>query len=251
MLSKHLDKDNLHHAYLIEGIKDQVIPEILEIIQSFGIQTLGNADFCQISIDSFKIEEALNLRSMGGEKGVSSGKKIFIVSANSISLDAQAVLLKMFEEPTSGTHFFLVVPDKNALLDTLVSRFYLISSTSERGGTKEVEEFIKMTPSARIIFLKDFLTEEENEDEVAMDSIRAKSLRFLNALESVLHQKTFKPQKNSDGLTLPRVPSGIYAVQSFSVACFTQIFKVRKFLRQPGSSTKSLMESIALVMPNF
>ena len=42
------------------------------------------------------------------------------------SLDAEHALLKIFEEPKKNTHFFLIVPDKNALLPTLVSRFYFI-----------------------------------------------------------------------------------------------------------------------------
>ena len=60
-------------------------------------------------------------------RSMSAGKKIFIICVNNFSLDAQNVLLKMFEEPIENTHFFLIVPDTNALLKTFVSRFYLIS----------------------------------------------------------------------------------------------------------------------------
>ena len=86
-----------------------------------------------------------------------------------------------------------------------------------------------MNPSARINFIKELLAENEDDDEaLALDSSRAKALRFLNELESALHKNP-----------VSRMPLDTYQ----------QIFQVRKFLRMPGSSTKSLMESVALVIP--
>ena len=79
LINKHLDKNNLHHAYLIEGKKENIEPEILEFInKSLNIKTSGNPDFYRIFIDNFKIDEALNLRMMGSEKAFSTGKKIFV-----------------------------------------------------------------------------------------------------------------------------------------------------------------------------
>src|ERR1035437_6840420 len=119
MLFQHLDKNNLHHAYLIEGAKEEVVPEILELMRSLNIETSGNPDFQHISVDSFKIKDARNLKAFGSEKGFSAGKRIFLISANNFLLEAQNTLLKMFEEPTENTHFFLIVPDINSLLQTL------------------------------------------------------------------------------------------------------------------------------------
>jgi len=249
---EHLDKNNLHHAYLIEGKREEILPDIFSFMETLDISTSGNPDFCEIQIDNFKIDEALNLRSMADEKSFTTGKKIFIVSAHRFSLDAEHALLKMFEEPIENTHFFMIVPDTNALLKTLVSRFYLIKSGNNLSGeVKEAEKFIKMSLGDRINFIKELLIEPEFEDEegnemVATDSTRAKASRFLNAVEVVLHRKVLE---NFSGFTLPGVPSGTYAVQNFPELCFEQIFKVREFLRQPGSSTKSLIESVALVIP--
>lgn len=235
---EHLDKDNLHHAYLIEGVKDEIVPEILTFCENINIKTSGNLDFCHISIDNFKIDEAFDLRAMSVNKGFGTTKKIFLVSVNSFSLDAQNVLLKMFEEPVPDTHFFLIVPDVNALLKTLVSRFYLISSKSDSGeAIKEAEKFIAMSDRDRLDFIKELLVEAEDEDEegneiVAQDSTRSKAIKFLNALETVLHKKTL-----SRG--------------TLDNSFFEHIFKVREFLRMPGSSTKSLMESVALILPSF
>ena len=146
----------------------------------------------------------------------------------------------MFEEPIENTHFLLVVPDVNSLLKTLVSRFYLIKNenTSVFGG--EAEKFISLPLRSRIDFIKELLTEEELEDEegneiIALDSTRSKALKFLNALEKVLHGKLVNN----------------FSVQNSLQVCLQHFFKVREFLRMPGSSTKTLMESVALVVPNL
>lgn len=251
-ISKHLDKDNLHHAYLIEGERQEVMPEILAFMKNLGINTTGNPDFCQISVDSFKIEDARSLKSYGIEKGFSSAKKIFIICANSLLLEAQNSLLKMFEEPIDNTHFFVVTSDANSLLKTLVSRFYLIRTKTDEGAElKEAEKFIDMPLKNRIDFIKELLAEAEEKDEegneiVALDSTRSKALKFLNALELVLHNNYFG---NSSGLL--RSSTGTLPVQNFQYNYFEHFFKVREFLRMPGSSTKSLMESVALIIPNF
>jgi hypothetical protein len=166
----------------------------------------------------------------------------------------------MFEEPIKDTHFFLVVPDVNALLKTLISRFYLISARKDLAEeSKEAEKFIAMSLQSRLDFIKELLLEAEEEDEegneiVALDSTRSKALKFLNVLEFILHQKVFTGKnslKNSSGLTLPGVPVGSHTVLNSSENFFLHLFKVREFLRMPGSSTKNLMESVALIVPNL
>ncbi len=229
MILKYLNKENLHHAYLIEGNKDEILPEIFEFSESIGVKK-GSPDFFHITIDNFKIDEAFSLRKMGAEKSFSLGKKIFVVCVNSFSLDAQNVLLKMFEEPIEDTHFFVITPDMDALLKTLISRFYFISTKSDLNNTKDAERFITMPLKTRLDFVKEFLNEtEEDEGAIPTDSNRAKALRFLNALETTVSKAVFNKK----------------------IDCFEHIFKVREFLRMPGSSTKTLLESVALVVPNF
>ncbi|MEX2029286.1 MAG: hypothetical protein WD963_02275 [Candidatus Paceibacterota bacterium] len=234
-VSEYLNTNNLHHAYLIEGARDEVVPEILKFCESLNIKTSGNPDFCHITIDNLKVDEALDLRTMSFNKSFSSGKRIFLICVNNFTLDAENVLLRMFEEPTENTHFFLIVPDVNALLKTLVSRFYVIKNKGTTTSEK-AEKFISMSLPGRIDFIKELLAEIEEEDEegneiISMDSTRAKALKFLNTLELVLHNRFIKnPAK---------------------ITHFSHFFKVRQFLRMPGSSTKTLMESVAIIIPNL
>ena len=236
-ISESFNKENLHHAYLVEGAQSEILPQILELVSGWGIQTSGNPDFYSISIDSFKIDEAFDLRRMGQEKG--AAKKIFVICTNSISPDAQNVLLKLFEEPIKNTHFFVVVPEIDSLIKTLISRFYVIKAAPTPKGigapTENVgEKFIAMPLRMRIEFLKELLAEpdEDNDEIISQNSSRAKALHFLNALETALHSKlNFNKQMNVD--------------------FFEHIFKTREFLRQPGSSAKMLMESVALSVPTI
>src|SRR3989344_4682214 len=226
LINRHLDKNNLHHAYLIEGAREEIVPEVFDFIKSLGIETAGNADVSHISLDSFKIEDARNLKSYATEKSFSNqknGKKIFIISANSFLLEAQNTMLKMFEEPIENTHFFIIVPDVNSLLKTLVSRFYLISTRQdlEEEG-KDAEKFISLPLQKRIDFIKELLAESE-EDEEGNEIV---------ALEFTLHQK-------------------LVSKRHFDIGFFEHLFKIREFLRMPGSSAKTLMESVALVIPNL
>lgn len=231
---QNIDKNNLHHAYLIEGDREFLLPEILAFIESLGVKTSANADFSYMSFDSLKMEDARALKALSFEKSNSTSKRVFLIYVNTFLIEAQNTLLKMFEEPIKNTHFFLVVPDKNSLLKTLFSRFYFISTKIEqKEEIKKAEDFIKLSLNARIDLIKDLLSSSKEEDEegneiVVLNSTRFKALNFLNALEFTLHKNLLK---------YPFI--------------FEHIFKVRKFLRMPGSSAKSLMESVAILIPNL
>ncbi|HEU0085947.1 MAG TPA: hypothetical protein VFQ59_03250 [Candidatus Paceibacterota bacterium] len=229
MIRDHFSKANLHHAYLIEGSREEILVEVSEALEELGIPCHGNPDFCHISLDGFKIEDAFSLREMVSRKsftedvGENAGKKLFVVSVNSITREAQGVLLKIFEEPSAGTHFFMITPDVSAILPTLRSRFYYISATT-KSDLGDAEKFLKMNKALRIDFLKEFLKDDEED---GTDSARARAKQLINDLETILAQK----------------------LDTKDVEYFKQIFRVREFLRQPGSSVKTLMESLALVIP--
>ena len=230
MLKEHFDKKNLHHAYLIEGNREDILLEVLEFIEILGVKT-NSPDFCHISMDNFKIDDAFALKKMSGEMSTMDGKKVFIVSANQFSPDAQNTMLKMFEEPILNTHFFIIVPDVDALFKTLVSRFYIIKNEGNKEEEiKLAEKFITMPMQLRINYIKEFLVEPE--DEIKEDSIRSKALKFLNMLELALHNKVLEKNFTSN-----------------TTFAFEQIFQARKFIRQPGSASKTLLESVALSIP--
>jgi hypothetical protein len=212
--------------------KDEALPVIFDFIKSLKIKIENNPDLVQIYTDSFKIEDARNLKIYGNQKGYSSTKKIFIIFANNFLLEAQNSLLKLFEEPIENTYFFVITPDTSNILKTLLSRFYFISAKFDSlPEVKDAEKFIKMPLKNRLDFIKEMLSEKDTEDEevVVLDSNRAKTLKFLNSLEYSLHKNIKKNIVDGE--------------------VFRHIFKTREILRMPGSSPKTLIESVALVIP--
>jgi hypothetical protein len=96
-----------------------------------------------------------------------------------------------------------------------------------------------MTLNNRILFIKELVSKKDDDEESSFENIKINSnrsiaIKFLNALELVLHKKY-----------LPKAETG----GNFDY--FHHIFKVRKYLSEPGSSTKSLMESVALLIPKL
>lgn len=247
MIKKHLDKENLHHSYLIEGNREEIFPEVLSFIESLGIKVNNNPDVIHICLDSFKMIDAINLKSFAFEKGFFQDKKIFIISANSFLLDAQNSLLKIFEEPIENTHFFVITPDTNSLLKTFISRFYFIKAAPTPVGigapTESVgEKFLAMPLQRRIEFLKELLPKKDEEDEedkenkedVKTESNNSKALKLLNSLEEIIYQNL--------------VSKTVFDIEP---KIFEHMFKVREVLRIPGSSARTLMESVALMVPDF
>lgn len=241
-LSIHLQKDKLHHAYLLEGVKENIWTDLSLYLEKIGIQKNGNPDFYELNYSTFKMADAVYLKSFTDKKSLSNNKKIFLISVDTILLEAQNTLLKLFEEPIADTHFFIVVPDTNALLPTFISRFYMIKSGEEGGdGILKARKFLSMGRVDRISFIQELLSEEtiekeeDMEDEEATVPSSSKSVKaqaFLNALEHELHQKYF-----------------IEKTRANDTSFLDHLFKTRMYLRQPGSSAKNLLESLALSIP--
>jgi DNA polymerase III delta prime subunit len=231
-ISTYLNRKSPHHAYLIEGNFKTVLPEILEFLEDLKINTKESSDFYKQEFDFFKIEDARNLKAMNFEKNLNSPKRIFILSINSILHEAQTSLLKLFEEPTTQSIFFLVVRDVNSLSKTLLSRFYFIPDIENNlRDIKEAEKFIKMSKFDRIEFIKKMLTDTEEEDaenKNFTNSPRHRATEFLDTLEQALVLRTV-----------------------LDIKIFENIFKTRKYLRQNGTSPKNLLESVALIIPNL
>jgi DNA polymerase III gamma/tau subunit len=141
--------EKLHHAYCIVGERGSVSGELLEFFEKdLKVKTIGNPDFWRGEFDSLAILDAREIREMQGMKAFGgnpirtngdksptsngAGKKIFLILANKITREAQNALLKVFEEPTADTHFFLIMPSIEGLLPTLKSRLSIIVSQSVR-----------------------------------------------------------------------------------------------------------------------
>ncbi len=227
-----IDAKKLHHAYVVEGERGEVRKELEEfLVGELKVVVRGNPDFWAGEFDVMGIDEARMIAEMQTRRAAVEGaKKIFIIAANGLTREAQNSLLKVFEEPTPDTHFFLIMPSAEILLPTLRSRLSVISPELGSSASKwdgEAEKFLKAVPAARLEIAKDMATDVSDEDLTKADAIS-----FLNSVESLLHEKIGKKTLNNE-----------------QAKAFQELIKMRDYLNDRAPSVKMILEHLSLVLP--
>lgn len=210
--------NNLHHAYAIEGEKKSILSELYHFFENeLKIQTKANPDFYFNEFESFGIDNGRELANYAFRKSVDGNIRIFVIVISSITIEAQNALLKLFEEPTDGTHFFIIIQSSNIFLPTLRSRFNIISQgLSLETATKNVlvNKFLKSTKSERIKLFENIIKEKNKEE----------ALNFLNDLEAILYKNKTK-----------------------NTEIFEILQKSRSYLRGRAPSIKMILENISII----
>ena len=220
----HSHNKGLHHAYLLEGNQEFLINEVLLFTEKqLKIATRGNPDFFQTNYDVFGIDDSRALKEMQSRRSLSDTLKIFLISAHSMTREAQNSLLKVFEEPAPNTHFFLIVPTAEILIPTLRSRFFMIRGGRGQNGKADkikrfVESFLESRPPKRLSLLKKMLENKE----------KSEALAFLNVLEEILYLK-YKKKYNTE-----------------TTRVFENIIKCRSYLNDRSPGVKMILEHLAL-----
>ena len=218
-----LDKNNLHHAYLIKT-DTGFLDEFLNYLETIDIHTKGNPNFNLIQTDNFSIDDARDVKAFQGELASTGSEKIIVIVANYISHYAQHALLKVLEDPKDGVHFFFLTPQTHILLDTLKSRFSIIENKDNKTENleKEVSTFIKNSKEDRLAFIDKTIKKFEKEESSAL--LKDYSLNFLNHLEKELSLKR-EDRKPED---------------------FEIIWRTKDYINDQGASVKNLLENVAL-----
>ena len=220
----------LHHAHVIVGAYDTVSPALVSALaRHLNIETKGNPDLMERFYETLGIDEARELKDAQTRAGFDGARKIFVIGAESFTHQAQNALLKTFEEPTSGTHFFIILPRAEILLPTLRSRVLVISGNiANTDDSKELaEKFLDATLEGRFVIAKK-MAEKKAGETVDRELFRG----MLDHIERILYTRT--AGKRDDA----------------TANIFREIFQAKTYLSNPGSSPKMLLEHIALVLPN-
>ncbi len=221
---RYIDKDKLVHAYGIEGRVDIVCKNIISILNNkCGVSVEGNPDFHIFSFKSFGINEARNLIEMAGRFPFAGNKKYFIVSFTQATREAQNALLKLLEEPTEGTHFFLLIPSHSILLPTLCSRLFLISERINKEISPRAKDFIQASPKKRLTLIKNIIDTKD----------KAEAVNFLNELEESIHDLVSLKESSLDERNI--------------LHC---IIRARAYLNDRSPSVKMLLEQVSLLTPS-
>lgn len=206
---REVDFAQLHHAYLLVGNKKVAQEFVLSLFEANGIKLTGSPDFFLFTESLLGIDEARRIAEQAIRRAF-TGKKVFFLAPDKITLEAQNALLKTFEEPIADTHFFLVVREENLVIPTLRSRMQKIN-VQHSVFNKRAGEFLKLGIKDRFNFVKKFVDGEQNLS------------AFLDELLLVLrkNQETEKVEK---------------------------VYKVRLVSDDRGASSRLILEHLSLVL---
>ena len=220
LIDSYKKTGNLHHAYAFEGDRKTAISGLYNFFENdLKIETKANLDFYFHEFENFGINDGRIIQDLAIRKSFSNGMQVFVIAISSITSEAQNALLKLFEEPADGVHFFIITSSSEMFLPTLRSRLNIIKLESiVDTDTALVDDFIKSPFKKRLKLLEDIV---ENKD-------KEKSLEFLNNLESALYKSKGHPWTNE------------------VVEVFETIQKSRDYLRGRAPSVKMLIENISL-----
>ncbi len=215
----------LYHSYCLVGdCKETSDRIILYLEKDLKFKTKGNPDFWFGQFDILGVEESRKIKEAQSQRPTTGEKKIFIISANFVTEQAQNAMLKMFEEPTPHTHFFIISPSAKNFIPTLKSRtMFLDLESDETDSFIDAKEFLKSKYGKRLELIKK-LSEKVSDDEES----KIKVINFFQSLQSEIRN--------------------IFDIKQ-SAIWLEEIEKARLYGMEQSPSLKMLMEHIALLLP--
>jgi len=220
----HINKESLHHAYCLEGEKQKLLGETLNFLQNFlGLKIQGNPDLWMEDFDTLGIDDSRRISDMQSNKAFGDSKKIYILSVNSITVEAQNAFLKLFEEPTPNTHFFLLIESADRLLPTLKSRLFILSTEKKAILENDAKSFLEGSTGERLAHVKkisDSISQKKKGKDSAFD--------FLDTLEVFLEGRLRKEKSKA-------------LLRSLSV-----LVKNRNYMHDRSSSVKIILDNVAI-----
>ena len=169
-----------HHAILFEGDTTQALKAAERYIKDIlGITMQQNPDVVHFILERFTIEHARELKEQAAQTPLGSAR-VFIIKTTSILGEAQNALLKLFEEPSSRSHFVIILPNASQLLPTVRSRLLHAGTfTQQERQLERAELFLSSTIGERIEMVEDII---KNKD-------RTTARELIHEIEHALHSK--------------------------------------------------------------
>jgi hypothetical protein len=264
--SLNINTEFLHHAYCILGEVSLIVNDLQDfLMKELKFPIHGNPDFWYGKYDILDIEDSRKLKELHLNKPTVHNKKVFVVSTNFITEKAQNAMLKLFEEPSGQTHFFLIMPSAQNIIPTLRSRMIILEhdfchpvegrDPGKRGwipasaGMTEGRKFLKASIKERMEMIKELInsvSHEKNKGLLANDEEKSKIevVKLINSIEKefLLRQSALCPVASS------AVVPGSSLRQSASL--LENIEKVRQYASDGSPSLKMLLEYLVLAVPS-
>lgn len=150
-ISTFLDSKNLHHAYIINGSPQKIYPLVCRHLEDHKICLIkGNPDFVYEEYIVLSVKDARNLCDKQLRVIAPNKKRFFVISFESITLEAQNALLKVLEEPVANTHFIFISEGLQNILPTVFSRVVFVNNLGQADFATDLAlAFLKSTHKKR------------------------------------------------------------------------------------------------------
>ena len=215
-----------HHAYFLLGGKEEKDFFVTYVAEGLGFVVEGNPDFSVLETLVFGIEEARRLSEWVIMKPFKGERKIKIIITNNITSESQNALLKVLEEPNSGSYIFFVIPSVGSLYKTLLSRVVVVSGLKEelkkdKNTDSLSEEFLSQTVAGRINLIQKL---QKNDNKEVMKNL-------VIEIEREFYKKlNYKDIKNKQDI-------------------LNILNNSSRFISSRGASSKMILEQLSCLLP--
>ena len=220
-----------HHAFVIEaGAEEGVGVAQAWVEKELGMKIKNNPDIVVLRYGLLSVEDARNVTEVAAGAPFVGEHKAVIIAASRAYHEAQNALLKLFEEPPSGTYLFLIMPSLGGLLPTLRSRVQVLATHVGHRKSyipEEAEEFMKASKEKRSALIKK-LTSGRDEEERREN--REEALAIVNGIEAVVYSR--------EGQTFTK-----------HAELLLDIATLRGYLYDRSAPVKMILEHLSLVIP--
>ncbi|TSC83414.1 MAG: DNA polymerase III subunit delta' [Parcubacteria group bacterium Gr01-1014_17] len=185
----------------------------------------GSPDCIALSVPSFGINDAHEMRRWAANRAIDGDKKFFILGADTLTPDAQNAFLKVFEEPPPDTHFFLLVKTADFLIPTLRSRVEVVSAqkVSEVNTVKDATDFLASSVEKRLAYAEKIAKSLKDEK-----MTRGEAAAFVSALLSTERGNGAFPRAKARALE--------------------NLLRAEQYAHDRSASFKLLLDHLALVL---
>lgn len=211
------------NSHVVAG-NSSAVTSVSARLREEGIEVEKNPDAYVRVYTYFGVDDAREVRERA-DLSAQGERRVFVLAAPVMTVEAQNALLKTFEEPPGNALFILVVPAPETLLPTLRSRMQRLHVETEiQNGGMDSGAFLAASPAVRLDMIQPLL-EKGDDERRDISSI----VMFLSTLERALEK-------------VPR---------SASREGLAAIYRARAYLADKGSLLKPLLEQVALLVPRM
>ena len=207
------------------------MPRLLDAIARDLALPAGNSDLLVLDYEGLTIDDARSIRQYASTRP-NGERRAIVISARAIHREAQNALLKSFEDPGEGLHFFLIIPSAHLLLPTLRSRLSFIDADADHASQApkpahsdsiSAAQFISMPYKDRLEWIKDLADDIKAEKRTKQEGIG-----LLKDLQAAASEK-FPPQAHA--------------------ALHKEILSALSYATDTSASLKMLLEHVSLALP--